>query len=183
VVVVAASRTELPLGSISDSGPTPASSERLKAALELGGRAVVSVRSKKTGAHVTLCFVAKKKEADGRGYVSRATVEGRIGLGEASTVFVDDPTLEWPDGKVGAFHLDTGEWKPTKDADPARVWAAERAFAWARGSFDLGEKAEVFMELSCSFCGKPLTDPVSIERGVGPDCWGRHTGSKSAERS
>lgn len=163
--------------------PTPATPERLKAALETGGRAVVSVRSKKTGAHVTVCFVAKKKEADGRGYVSRATIEGRVGLKEADVVFVDDPTLDWEDGKVGGFYLGTGEWKPEKDADPARVWAAEKAFSWAHGSFDLDEKAEVFMELSCSFCGKPLTDPVSVERGVGPDCWGRHTGSKSAERS
>lgn len=162
---------------------TAATPERLKAALENGGRAVVSVRSKKTGAHVTLCFVAKKKEADGRGFVSRATIEGRVGLKEASVVFVDDPTLEWPDGKVGGFYLDTGEWKPAKGADPARVWAASKAFAWAHGSFDLAEQAEVFIELSCCYCGKPLTDPVSIERGIGPECYGRHTGSKSAERS
>ena len=126
--------------------------------------------------------MAKKKEADGRGYVSRATIEGRVGLKEANVIFVDDPTLEWPDGKVGAFYLDTGEWKPTKDGDPARIWAATKAFAWAHGSFDLDESAEVFMELSCSFCGKPLTDPVSVERGIGPDCFGRYTGSKAAKR-
>lgn len=25
--------------------------------------------------------------------------------------------------------------------------------------------------MTCNHCGKPLTDPVSIERGIGPDCW------------
>jgi hypothetical protein len=163
--------------------PTPATPERFLEALKAGGRAVITVRSKKTGAHVTLCYVAKKKEVDGRGYVSRATIAGRVGLDDADVIFVDDPTLDWEDGKVGTFVLGTGEWKPAKGADPARLWGASKAFAWAHGSFDLDAKAEVFIELSCSFCGKPLTDPVSIERGVGPDCWGRHTGSKSAERS
>lgn len=173
---------------LGDEGPatapeTKATPERLKAALDNGGRATISVRSKKTGAHVTVCFVAKKKEADGRGYVSRTTIEGRVGLKAADVIFVDDPTLEWPEGKVGAFYLDTGEWKPAKGADPARTWAAEKAFAWAHGRGALDEQAEVFIELSCCFCGKPLTDPVSIERGIGPECYGRHTGSKSAERS
>jgi len=23
----------------------------------------------------------------------------------------------------------------------------------------------------CANCGRPLTDPVSIDRGIGPDCW------------
>lgn len=157
--------------------------EAVKRALEIGGRAVVTVRSRKTGKHVTVCFIAKKKEADGRGYVSRATIEGRVGIHEADAVFIDDPTMMWSDGKVATFLPKTGEWKPAKGVDPARLWAAEKVFAWARGGFALEEKAEVFIELTCCFCGKPLTDPVSVERGIGPDCYGRHTGSKSAARS
>jgi hypothetical protein len=166
-----------------ETEPAVATADRLKAALDNGGRAVVTIRSAKTGAHVTLAFVAKKKAEDGRGFVSRATIDGRVGLKQADVVFVDDPTLVWPDGKVGTFVLESGEWRPAKGADSNRVWAATKAFAWAHGSYALDEKAEVFMELSCSFCGKPLTDPVSIERGIGPDCWGRHTGSKSAKRT
>lgn len=23
----------------------------------------------------------------------------------------------------------------------------------------------------CQMCGKTLSDPVSVERGIGPDCW------------
>jgi hypothetical protein len=25
----------------------------------------------------------------------------------------------------------------------------------------------------CANCGRPLADPVSVERGIGPDCWPR----------
>lgn len=173
-----------------------ATPERLRAALEDGGRATVTVRSRETGRHVTISFAAKKKGPDGR-YVSRAKIDGRVGIREADTVFVDDPTLSWPDGKVATFTPGTGEWKPAKGADPARVWAAQRLIDWAlarkpaipRGEDSalplraLEDQAEIFISLSCSFCGKRLTDPVSVERGVGPECWGRYTGSRSAERS
>lgn len=154
----------------------------VKRALEIGGRAVVTVRSRKSGEHVTVQFTAKKREPEGRGFVSRATIEGRVGIRDADAVFVDDPTLMWPDGKVATFLPKTGEWKPAKGVDRSRFWAAEKVFAWAHGRYALEESAEVFIELTCCFCGKPLTDPVSIERGIGPDCYGRHTGSKSAAR-
>ena len=25
----------------------------------------------------------------------------------------------------------------------------------------------------CGMCGRPLRDPTSIERGIGPDCWAK----------
>lgn len=173
-----------PLASEASSAETrKVISADLRRALDHGGRAVVTVRSKSTGKHVTIRLVAKKKNPDGRGYVSRATIEGRVGLAEADVVFVDDPTMGWPDGQVGSLTPSTGEWKPAKDADPNRVWAVQYALRWALGSYDLDRFAEVFLELSCCYCGKPLTDPVSIDRGIGPDCYGRHTGSRSAARS
>lgn len=158
-----------------------ASSGRLRSALENGGRAVVTVRSRATGEHVTVAFSAKKRDPAG-GWLSRATLEGRVGIGDADMLYVDDPTLPWPEGKVGSVDLSTGEWRDAQGADPARVWAAQKAFAWAAGSFDLEAQAEVFMSLECNFCGHRLTDPVSIERGIGPECFGRLTGSKSAAR-
>lgn len=98
-------------------------------------------------------------------------------------IFMDDPSLSWEDGKIGSLNLGSGEWRTAKGADPARMWAAQHAFAWAMGKFALEDLAEVFMALSCSYCGKRLTDPVSVERGVGPECWGKHTGSKSVART
>lgn len=164
-------------------GREPATSERLKEQLEAGGRAMITVRSRKTGQHVSLRLAAKKKKPGGRGYVSRGSSEGRVGTKEADAIFADDPTLVWPEGKVGIFDLRTGEWKTDRKGDPARLWAAEKALLWALGSFDLDEHAEVFIEQRCSFCGHALRDPVSIQRGIGPECYGLHTGSRSAARS
>lgn len=33
----------------------------------------------------------------------------------------------------------------------------------------------------CGRCGRELTDPISIDRGIGPECYGRSTGSRHAE--
>jgi hypothetical protein len=29
----------------------------------------------------------------------------------------------------------------------------------------------------CEICGHPLRDPVSVARGIGPDCWSRMSGT------
>lgn len=160
----------------------PADSTRVKKALEDGGRAMVTVRSKKTGEHVSLKLAAKKRKPGSRRFLSRGSSEGRVGIKEADAIFVDDPSLMYPEGKVGVFYLDTGEWRPVRKGDPARIWSAEKVLLWALGSYNLEKYAEVFIELRCSFCGHALRDPVSIERGIGPECYGRHTRSKSAPR-
>jgi hypothetical protein len=57
-------------------------------------------------------------------------------------------------------------WRPTKLAEQA---------AWHRqgGRLDIAEKFETQLvrEGRCKLCGRPLSDPDSLERGVGPDCW------------
>jgi Family of unknown function (DUF6011) len=35
----------------------------------------------------------------------------------------------------------------------------------------------------CANCGRPLVDPVSIDRGTGPDCWGKHRPAVEAGHS
>lgn len=44
-----------------------------------------------------------------------------------------------------------------------------------------GRTYSVHLEDRCSACGRELTDPVSIERGMGNDCYGKATGSKAAK--
>ena len=34
----------------------------------------------------------------------------------------------------------------------------------------------------CKKCGRKLTDPKSISRGYGPECWGKICGSKTEQR-
>lgn len=155
--------------------------EGLKEALTDGGRAVCTVRSRATGKHVTVRLSAKKRAADG--WVSRATIAGRVGIEDATAVFAEDTDLDWPECRIGSFYFASGEWRAEEDADPARVWAAEKLLYWALSGFDLDATAEIFLAAECVYCGRPLTDPESVERGIGPECFGRHTKSKMAERS
>lgn len=46
-------------------------------------------------------------------------------------------------------------------------------FTAVDGNFEIAVKDYGFIMSSCSICGIPLTDPKSIERGIGPICAGR----------
>lgn len=159
----------------------PADRSRVRLGLEDGGRLVATVRSRKSKKHVTVRLVAKQL-AEGGGYVSRATLAGRVGMADADAVFVEDPGLAWDENMLGTFLPATGEWKPARGADPARVWAGYAVLRYALGVLDLEEQAEVFVACECTFCGRRLEDPESITRGVGPECFGRSTRSRPAER-
>jgi len=156
--------------------------EQVRDALTDGGRARVTVKSKETGRHLTVRLACKAKGPDGR-YVSRARLEGRVGYGEADAVFADggDPVYA---GWVGTYYPRSGKWYPADEATTAPGswygWAAQAVIHWAMGDGNLEEQAEVSLESECSYCGRALTDPESIERGIGPECYGRHTKSKHA---
>lgn len=38
------------------------------------------------------------------------------------------------------------------------------------------------MYSNCQKCGKKLTDPASIKRGYGPECWEQISGEKAEKR-
>ena len=69
------------------------------------------------------------------------------------------------------------------DADPHQVYAENwpqkaarlAAACRERGDQPHAEKlhAALIALMFCANCGRPLNDPGSIERGVGPDCWPR----------
>lgn len=39
------------------------------------------------------------------------------------------------------------------------------------------------MAHNCNICGKPLTDPISIKRGMGPDCWASRIANSRADKT
>lgn len=155
--------------------------ERIVRALRDGGYARITAISKETGKHLCLKFSAKRK-VEGK-FVSRRFKNGRVGLADADRLFVDHGDLSLS-GWVGSLDLRSGEWREPRDADhltAAGLWAAKRIFAWAHGADNgLLEKVDLLMALECHTCGRTLTDPESIERGEGPECFGRRTGSKHA---
>lgn len=52
-----------------------------------------------------------------------------------------------------------------------------KAFKWfweqLVGKGELPESVELWHEGHCGRCHRPLTVPLSIERGIGPECWGK----------
>jgi hypothetical protein len=68
-------------------------------------------------------------------------------------------------------------------ADRHQVYAENwpRKAAWlaadlrARGEHPHADQlhAALVALMFCANCGRPLADPVSVERGIGPDCWPR----------
>lgn len=68
-------------------------------------------------------------------------------------------------------------------ADPDQVYAENwprkaarlAAEARARGDRPHADKlhAALVALMFCANCGRPLDDPLSVSRGIGPDCWGR----------
>lgn len=70
-------------------------------------------------------------------------------------------------GKDGAFRW-TQKSKVTEDT------LSFKAFAWLWKQLSEGrlpDTVEVWHEGHCGRCGRTLTVPESIERGIGPECW------------
>lgn len=91
---------------------------------------------------------------------------------------------------IKMFHVDAGggrivESKPDSRKDDRLLrYAAECAlsFAW-NGEAGLptpsNGSVSVVESDNCGMCGRVLSDPVSIERGIGPECYGRATGTRT----
>jgi hypothetical protein len=66
--------------------------------------------------------------------------------------------------------------------DPLMRYAAEAAleYAWL-GETRKPKNGRIVVEeqSTCGACGRELTDPESIRRGIGPECYGKQTGSKT----
>lgn len=82
---------------------------------------------------------------------------------------------------------ETGHLATTSNAcaDRTGIYGANLAgLALAQGGETVtasGRTYSVHVEERCSCCARELTDPVSIERGIGPECYRKATGSKAAK--
>lgn len=96
---------------------------------------------------------------------------------------------DWNSGvkpiKVMHVNVGAGRILPANDhrnADAVLKYAAEAALAYAwLGEAGLPKPTNgtvtVLESDHCSCCGRTLTDPESIARGIGPECYGRTTGT------
>lgn len=123
-----------------------------------------------TDEHITLKLTAKNKTSEGW---------ERAQLADAQFVFV----------KMGERHVATMypeaagcaiEWRAKVELSADAADALAVLFSHMAGGL-FSDDYEVRSEDRCGYCGDKLTDPVSIERGIGPVCYGRVTGSKHAK--
>ena len=98
--------------------------------------------------------------------------------GQTLTTYIDGQ--EAPLGPLAAFWARTYETMPRKASDAilrARMKAQEARQAGDRQLAEDYEEAGDVLEAiltkqaRCRACGRALEDPVSVARGVGPDCW------------
>jgi hypothetical protein len=120
----------------------------------LAGKATFTVRSEKTGEHLTYQVRQWKKSK----YGPMHFVSVRTGNDYAKIGVVRDRS----DLSLGGNKCDL----PFEDP---RVRGFRYVFDHLRQNH-LPPKAEIWHEGACGRCGRPLTDPISIERGIGPDC-------------
>lgn len=130
------------------------------------GRLTVTVKSLKTGEHISLKFAAKAK------------VDGSwksVPFVDASHVFVNKAS-DWT-YRVGTYRPDVAVFSPANHVDAAFVFAATQVLDAAFGT-PTHPLAEITESDNCGRCSRQLTDPESIARGIGPECLGKITGSK-----
>jgi Family of unknown function (DUF6011) len=81
----------------------------------------------------------------------------------------------YPDDEVRAAVLAADERRRVRRSDAAKKAAATRRDRHSRLVYSVARKISEGREYgprqNCVVCGKGLTDPESVARGVGSDCW------------
>jgi len=132
------------------------------------GRVTVTFRSP-TGSHITITAKAKAPRENGQGWTT-------VPLAEARVVYFEVPNETGWNDRVAKMTRNGG-FVAEANADPARVFCAKQLVRFL-GGLETPTSLEIFEEDRCGRCGRQLTDPVSIERGIGPECYGKCTGSQ-----
>jgi hypothetical protein len=127
-----------------------------------GGNAIVTIASKRTGEHRT--YRVSQPETD-----NGQTPPFFVGLltgPDNGAAYTYAGILELNDGTIRL----TRKSRFTTDAPAIRGW---NYVARHLAEGNLPPDADVMHEGRCGCCGRALTRPDSIARGIGPECWKR----------
>jgi hypothetical protein len=153
------------------SVPRPSADTRPGRMLLAGG--IEATATLANGEHVTVTIRTRKRS--GRGWANAA-------LGEEGS----RTNVSILGRKVGWINVDAdgGLLLTLRTRRQDFVVAITEIFAYAAGLSIRGDVSRIQEASRCGRCFRTLTDPVSIDRGIGPECFGRDTGSQhvAAER-
>jgi Family of unknown function (DUF6011) len=124
-------------------------------AFALAGNAIITLQSLRTGEHFTYKIRAKQRDPRFPSVV----------------YFVD--LLSGPDNNSDYFYLGiiaNGEFRLTKGSRTTLDAPSFKAFRFFWRSTTLHPELLVRHEGRCGRCGRTLTVPESIDRGIGPEC-------------
>ena len=121
----------------------------------MGGNARFTLRSKKTGSRFT--YRVKRKD-DGVYFV--AILSGSNN--ETDYIY------------IGTLFSGRAQYRHGRKSNIRETSPSVKAFVWMWDKLTRGvlrnDVMEFWHEGRCCRCARPLTDPVSIERGIGPEC-------------
>jgi hypothetical protein len=129
------------------------------------GRVKVTIKSKLSGQHLTLTF---------RGWRKVGNSWEKADFAQATNIAVKDAQKQ----KLGTYYPARGTFYLATE-NSVLLFALAQAVAFINGA-PTHAQAEISEANECGRCGKELTDPISIEIGLGPDCNAKVTGSKYA---
>lgn len=136
----------------------------------LGGNATVTLQSGNTGNYFTYKIIRCKN--DERLYFVKLLI---------ASDNEDDKSYRY----IGAYYMDSGHFHITSDQyNKPELYRAPsvRAITYFFKHINkIPENLHVYHEGYCGVCGKKLTTPESIERGIGPLCYKRTMQNKEEE--
>lgn len=131
------------------------------------GALTVTVTSKATMRHVTLRFRCRKRTESGKWIT--------VPFQDASHVFIED--YDWE--SLATLYPANGVLRFAPHTSEAARWCVLAVLDHTSGNPAPERVAEITPEDVCIRCSRPLTDPESIERGYGPECFGLATSSSA----
>jgi hypothetical protein len=131
----------------------------------LAGNALITLESLKTGAHLTYKI---RQCNDDKGQPVRRWFVSNLNGPDNETDFAYIGLLDQRSGDI-EFRM-TAKSRASEDAPSVRGFR----YMWAHLYADNMPPSMVIRhEGKCGRCGRTLTVPESIDRGIGPECWGK----------
>lgn len=138
--------------------------------LRASGSLTLTASSRRTGRHLTLRIRCARHDPDGVKHWPT------VAFDEATHVFIDDFDGE----NVATLDPVRGVVRFSPRATTEARWTVEALLRYFAGANSrLLTLAELATVAHCRRCDRELTDPHSIERGFGADCFGEGTSSWS----